>query len=103
MSGSPNRLTRGDRRELCYLLDLLTVHLQSAVESCLLPGTRKAMPEDSHNVRIDRADIRTGKAYIARFRQVGAGRYLPVTVRNPETSSPRNSRARRKSRKAKEN
>ena len=49
-------ITKRDRSQLKRLLGLLQGHLESAIESALVPGTTEPMEEDRHNVTIDRRD-----------------------------------------------
>lgn len=77
---SPNRLSRSDRHDLVFLLKLLKTHLQSAVESSLVPGTKTPMLEDSGNVFRDRIDIRLASYWIKRLR---VPRHKPVRAATP--------------------
>ncbi len=92
---SANRLSHEDRRELISLLRLLKVHLTSAIESAIVPGTKTAMPEDKVNVRADRHDIRVATRWITRLKLPNGSR-----IPNPQRAA---TPGRRKRTKAKEN
>lgn len=68
---SPNRLSHEDRRELILLLRLLKTHLNSAIESSIVPGTKTTMPEDKANVAADRYDVRLATRWIKRLKLPG--------------------------------
>lgn len=65
-------LTTGDAAETMRLLRLLRVHLRSAIESSLVPGTGKAMGEDRDNVAEDRRDFRIAGRLIKKLGAQGA-------------------------------
>jgi hypothetical protein len=60
-------LSPGDCRKLARLLGVLKVHLKSAIDSVIVPGTGEAMPGDAAGVRIDRRDIAAADEFIARL------------------------------------
>lgn len=62
------KLTKKDARQLIRLLGLLQDHLESAIDSALVPGTSEAMPEDQAGVAKDRKDWRLAEALKVRIR-----------------------------------
>ncbi len=61
------RLTSRDRRQIIRLLGLLQTHLESAIDSSLVPGTSRPMPEDAHNVALDREDWKAAEKWVKRL------------------------------------
>jgi hypothetical protein len=56
-------LSKSEARQVCRLLDVLCVHLDSAIESTLLPGQTVPDEEiDRDNVTQDRIDVIAAKA-----------------------------------------
>jgi hypothetical protein len=50
-------LSRTDQSTLVLLLVLLQGHLESAIETAIVPGTDDPMPDDAANVARDRRKI----------------------------------------------
>lgn len=60
-------LSPGDCRKLVRLLDVLKVHLKTAIECAVVPGTGEAMPGDAVGVRMDRRYIEITNQFIVRL------------------------------------
>lgn len=63
-------LTTRDRRAVIRLLGLLQEHLESAIESVIVPGTGEANPHDPEEVAglaQDRRDWRTAETLIGKL------------------------------------
>lgn len=60
-------ISKRDARSLLQLLGLLQDHLESAIESSLLPGITEPMPEDAHNVLLDRRDWRAAERMVKKL------------------------------------
>lgn len=62
-------LTLRDRRQLVRLLGLLQDHLESAIESCLVPGTSEPMAntDEAINVECDRRDWRAAEKWVGKL------------------------------------
>lgn len=64
---SPLTLTGRDRRALIALIGKLQTHLESAIESSLLPGTTEAQRGYKRQVALDRKDWRTAEEWVKRL------------------------------------
>ena len=64
------RITSEEKVELIHLLGVLQAHLRSAIEANVIPGTRKAMPEDAQNLAADRRDLRAVKVIRKRLAEM---------------------------------
>lgn len=60
-------LTKKHRKELIRLLGLLQTHLESAIESSLVPGANEAMDDEKDVVAEDRLDYQKAAAWITRL------------------------------------
>lgn len=78
-------LSPKDRRELMQLLGELQTHLESAIESCLIPGTTDVMPEDAANVNEDRKLWGLAEEWVRRLESPRTRRRRPV----PKDASPK--------------
>jgi hypothetical protein len=56
-----------DRAQLVGLLRILTIHLTSAIESAIIPGTDEPGPEDQYTVTLDRRDRQLASEWIKRL------------------------------------
>jgi len=60
-------LTKRQRRELVRLLFELQIHLESAIESHIVPGTDEPRAEDRAEVESDRKLLKAAKAWTERL------------------------------------
>jgi len=64
-------LTRHERRQPVRLLGLLQTHLESAIESSLVPGTGTGMPGEDDNLAVDRKDWKLAEKWVVRLAKGG--------------------------------
>lgn len=61
-------LSSGEARKISGLLKLLQVHLASAIESSLIPGTEETVtPEEAEDVKKDRRDWALAGRFISKI------------------------------------
>ena len=63
-------LSRAESRKIAKLLGLLQVHLASAIESTLVPGTNTAYPpEEAESIKLDRRNWALAGRFISRLKE----------------------------------
>jgi hypothetical protein len=60
-------LSKRERGQLVRLLVLLQEYLESAIESAIVPGTYKGMPDEPDNIEVDRKDLKLAKRWAQRI------------------------------------
>jgi hypothetical protein len=75
-----------ERKELIRLLGLLQTHLESTIESCLIPGTNEGAPEDQAGILEDRTDWRVAENLVIRLQNPKRRRSALNNGERPESA-----------------